>query len=110
MASDITNSKLYEEHTNLDFQMSGNKKIQTFDLRLDNNNPHQRRPSRRKIWKIQNKTSAPVGKVDMNDTESENDESDDENEVPLTKVQKVNDLDLQMKSDLVPTKLFNIET
>ena len=34
--SQATNNKLYEEHTNLDFHKAGNKKDQTFDLRLDN--------------------------------------------------------------------------
>lgn len=36
----LENTKtLYEEHTNADFEMDGNQKIQTFNLRRDNNTP-----------------------------------------------------------------------
>jgi hypothetical protein len=48
-----------------------------------------RRCSRKKIWKIQNKTSAPADKIDAHETESENDDSEEEDEQTLKKMQKV---------------------
>ena len=54
-------------------------------MRLDNHIPNQRRTARKQIWKIQNKSTMPVGKNDANDTESENDDSDEEDEPPIKK-------------------------
>ena len=112
LSSELTNSKLYEEHTNMDFHKTGNKKMQTFDLRLDNDVQPQRRSSRKKIWKIQNKTSVPVEKGDAHETESENDDSEEEDEQPLKKMQKIENCnqDLQPKSDLTPARVFNVES
>lgn len=57
LSAQITNNKLYEEHTNEDFTKSGCKKNQTFDLRLDNDLEYPK-TSQKKIWKIENKLVA----------------------------------------------------
>ena len=83
LASNITKSNLYEEHSNVDFNSKGSKKLQAFNFRLGNKDPlpyRGQKPREKRHWKIVNKTAKYVEEENVEEDSDSNDSDDEEDQ------------------------------